>query len=318
MKTKIVLSVVSGEYDIYLAQALIAVYTARKHNPFTEIVLVVDNDTVKVINEKLPKIKEFLSDIIVADVPIGMSKMLRSRYLKTTLRKIIKGDYLFVDTDTVIVGDLSSIDHLDADIAAVLDRHTSVSLHVCRNQIIKQVSLCSLNEKDLRDMYFNSGVMYVKDTPIAHLLYEKWHESWSKSWRLNKGIDQPSLALANKLCGYPIVELNGIWNCQLADNFINYLYDAKILHYFASNHSSPYRLYDNYIFADVMKVGDIPYKLAMALDNPKSYFKEHHQLIYDDDIKFMRSKIHVIFKYHSSVFRMIEYISKVIITRKLW
>jgi len=34
-------------------------------------------------------------------VPEELNQVQRSRYLKTTLRSILTGDYLFVDTDTV-------------------------------------------------------------------------------------------------------------------------------------------------------------------------------------------------------------------------
>ena len=36
----------------------------------------------------------------------------RSRSLKTNLRHIVSGDYLFIDTDTIITGDLSFVDNI--------------------------------------------------------------------------------------------------------------------------------------------------------------------------------------------------------------
>lgn len=318
MKTKIVYTVVSGSQDVYLPQVMVASYTARKTNPTAQIVLVVDQETNVVINNCLPNIKKYVSEIIVVNVPDGMNKMHRSRYLKTTLRQHISGDFLFVDADTVITCDLSEIDDVDMEIAAVLDRHSPVSEHELVDGIKSAIIKLSLNLQDLKDKYFNSGVMLVKDSPIAYQLYERWYENWNKSLTTTKGIDQPPLALANKQCGYPIQELNGIWNCQLSDNFLNYFFNAKVLHYFASNKRSPYLLYDQDIFKEVLDYGDIPGWLIEQLEHPYSFFKPHHLLVYGDDLVFVRSHIHVIYKYHPFVYKIMEFFSKMLVTKKFF
>lgn len=318
MKTKIVYTVVNGSQDVYLPQVMVASYTARKTNPTAQIVLVVDQETNVVINNCLPNIKKYVSEIIVVNVPDGMNKMHRSRYLKTTLRQHISGDFLFVDADTVITCDLSEIDDVDMEIAAVLDRHSPVSEHEHIEGIRSDISKLSLDLQDLKDKYFNSGVMLVKDSPIAYQLYEKWYENWNKSLATTKGIDQPSLALANKQCGYLIQELNGIWNCQLSDNFLNYFFNAKVLHYFASYKRSPYLLYNQDIFKEVLDYGDIPGWLIEQLEHPYSFFKPHHLLVYGDDLVFVRSYIHVIYKYHPFVYKIMEFFSKMLVTKKIF
>lgn len=317
MKTKIVYSVVSGFDDVYLPQVMVAAYTARKSNPTANIVLVVDQNTDMVINKKLPNIMKYVSEVLVVHVPENLGKMHRSRFLKTTLRQNVKGDFLFVDADTVVTGDLSSIDEFDADIACVLDRHSVVSEHEHSIDIQSHIEPLSLNISDLKDKYFNSGVMYVKDTAKAHQLFEKWHEYWEDSLKTASGIDQPALAKANMQCSYPIIELDGIWNCQLSDNFINYFSDAKILHYFASNKRSPYLLYDYKIFKEVMEVGDIPQWLICVLEKPKKNFKQHHVLVYGGDIGFMKSNLCAFCRYHPLVYKVLEVFSKIIITKKI-
>ena len=102
MKTKLVYAVVSGEKDPYLSQAFVAVYSGRRYNPNAEILLVVDQDTNDVLEMSLPNIKKYLDKVIVVNTPSDMSKMHRSRFLKTTLRKNIDGDFLYIDTDTVV------------------------------------------------------------------------------------------------------------------------------------------------------------------------------------------------------------------------
>lgn len=315
MKTKIVYTVVSGKGDIYLPQAMVAAYSARKYNPNAEIILVVDTDTSLVIDQDLPGIKKYLNDVIVVDVPEGMSKMHKSRYLKTTLRNVVKGDFLYIDTDTVVTADLSAIDDCKADVACALDRHALVHEHTLANGIAKDIKPFGLTLNDLKDRYFNAGVTFVKDTEKANNLFNKWYECWEKYRHSTRGIDQPPMALANKECGYVIEELDGKWNCQLSDDFINYLADAKILHYFASNGKSPYRLFNDSVFKEVMENGDVPEWLKKVLDHPKSFFTPKHLLVYGDDVRFCRTYLHVMFVYHKRVFGIFERLAKLMATR---
>lgn len=319
MKTKIVFSVVSGENDIYLSQAMTAAFSCRYYNPESTILLVVDESTAMMIEQKLSNIKKYINEMIIVETPQNYSNKLRSRFLKTTLRQAVTGDFLFIDTDTIITGSLESIDSIESDIAAVLDRHIYVKEHRTKRKIEQDIASVDLTLFDLHDKYFNSGVMFVKDTPISHDLFEKWHLYWKLSLDLGSGIDQPALAKANKECGYPIGELSGIWNCQLCDNFINYLHDAKILHYFASNDNSPYRLYNKKIFTSIMEIGDVPVELKNIIESsPKSYFVPKHLLVYGEEIPFIGTNLFVMYKNHKNIFKLFEYVAKMIRYKKIF
>lgn len=316
MKTKIVYSVVSGKDDIYLPQALVAGYTARRYNPMATILLVMDQETKRTADEHLSSIKNYFTDIVVRDVPPTFTQVQKSRYLKTTLRECIEGDFIFIDTDTVITSDISEIDSQSDDIAAVLDRHINVENHIQRKEISLDIANVGLNIKDLCNKYFNSGVIFAKDTPIAHKLFKCWNNAWNEARKKGQTIDQPSLAKANMECGYPIAELSGEWNCQLSDNFLSYLSNAKILHYFASNKKSPYKLYDNNIFMQILKDGDVSEKLKCQLEKPKTFFTEEHSVIMNEDIMFNKTFVHLIYQHHYWVFKLFEYISKFITTKR--
>lgn len=319
MKTKIVYLVVGDENDIYISQTMVAAYTARKYNPDAEILLVVDKTTSDIIDNKISEIKSIVTEIVVVDCPCDLNKMQKSRYLKTTLRKNIKGDFLYIDSDTVVTCDLSDIDNIKADMASVIDRHSLIENHICRDYIQKDIELMGLKFSDLRNKYFNGGVLYVKDTPISHKLFDCWYTNWDLSRKMpnSRSTDQAPLAKANMECGYPITELPGEWNCQLSDNFLNYLFDAKILHYFASNKKSPYKLYNNELFKQIMREGRLSDELKVKLENPKKFFVEEHFVLMADDIKFLKTNVYVVFKWHKWLFNLFEYISKVCITHKL-
>lgn len=318
MKTKIVFSVVSGKKGIYLAQAMVAAYSCRRHNPDATILLVVDQDTATVIEEECSNIKKYVSEVVVVETPKTYSNMLRSRYLKTTLRQNIEGDFLFIDTDTVIADSLASADDIKGDVCAVIDIHTLVSEHFRQDYIMKTLSFVDLNLSDLRDRYFNSGVMYVKDSPMSHRLFNLWYKYWLESLTNGSGVDQPALAKANKECGYAITELDGAWNCQLAHNYINYLSKAKILHYFNANDTKSYKLQDVSVLKEVAECGDVPQWLAKDLENPKSLFAKHNVVAYGEDMQFLRTYVRFMYVYHRWLFRIFEYISRCLITKRLF
>lgn len=317
MNTKIVYTVVGGKNEMYLPQALIAGYSARLYNPNATIILVVDTATASVIDENMTSFYKYFDSIIKIEVPLELSQMQKSRYLKTTLRQNIIGDFLYIDTDTVVTCDLSAIDNCPHSIAAVLDRHSLVSEHEFKEKISMDISCVGLTLGELKDKYFNSGVMYVKDNELSHVFYNKWYGYWDAARRKGKNIDQPPLAKANKDCGYPIEEIDGTWNCQLSDNFVNYLAGSKILHYFASNNRSPYSLYDSDLYREIIENGDIPKNIKEKLDNPKRLFLSKHLLAYGYDVSFLRTNLHAIYVYHRNVFNLFELFAKLLVKKHL-
>ena len=315
MNTKLVYTLVGSVGDVYLGQAIISAYTARKTNPSAKIVMVVDETTGNAI-KTIPTINDYFDDVVEVKVPDTLNKVQASRYLKTTLRQQIQGDYLYIDTDTVIIGDLSGCDALTADVAAVLDRHAVVEQHPTLSGVKIDLRTVGLAVEDLRSKYFNGGVMYLKDSVLAHNFYNCWHRHWDEARKSGHNIDQPPLAKANKECGYIIQELSGEWNCQMVDNFINIMDNAKVLHYFASHRRSPYKLYDEVLLKKVAETGVIDDELKAALEHPKSLFREQHLLVHGDDIAFNHSYVHALYASpHRWVFNLFEGISRFLVTR---
>lgn len=274
MKTIAVYVLTSQSSDYYLEQLIISVYSLRLYNPEMKIFVVVDNETNESLVNDRSIIKEYVSEVIAVNTPAKYDNLQKSRYLKTTLRSIIDGDYLFIDTDTVITDNIRELDSLTCSVGAVLDKHVCIKDHSGRNSIIHYAKLFDW-EIPNEGNYFNSGIMYVKDDSLAHKVYESWHACWKKGLdEKNISIDQPSLAKANEINGYPIAELSGIYNCQIIENGLKYLLDAKIIHYFASNtgrYDCPYIFRNPKIYEKVRKTG-IDGEIELLLEKPKSAF----------------------------------------------
>lgn len=318
MKTKIAYILTSDNTDYYLEQTLVSIYSVRLHNSDAEIILVVDTETNNTLIEKRKIITKYISQKIIVETPYNYSKMQRSRFLKTTLRRHISGDYLFMDSDTIITDDLSEIDNVPFDIAAVPDKHVMIKNHP-RYKYIKEWAKVANWNLIIDRYYFNSGVFYVKDSPLTHLFYEKWFHIWSEL-STNKGIniDQPSLAKVDEMHNYIIKELDGIWNCQINENGLPFLSNAKVIHYFASamkgKRSNPYYFYNNKIYEKIKREGVIDQDLHTKILHAKSMFTTPCIIIGDTDVPFFFSNIYQIYMKAKFAFMFIEFISNTLIS----
>ena len=87
--------------------------------------------------------------------------------------------------------------------------------------------------------YFNSGVFFVKDTPVAFRLFETWHQLWQESVLNGCEYDQPALCEANRRLGGIVNAIPDTWNCQIHyKGSRRFLQNAYVLHYFAADGSS--------------------------------------------------------------------------------
>lgn len=274
MKTKAVYVVTSSDKDYFLEQLILSVHSLKLWNPSMSITLVTDNETAKTFTEKRKQIFEYITDLITEEIPSDFNKMQRSRYLKTSLRRIVKGDFLYIDTDTIITGDLSEVDSFQFDLGAVLDRHMIISNHTGKKNILKYAKMLDWAIPE-DNKYFNGGIMYAKDSKMSHNFYSKWHELWiSGIKQFDMSIDQPSLAKANAILGYPIIEMDGTYNCQIIENGLSFLHEAKIIHYFASNIGKwdcPYIFRDNSIY-EIIKTKGITAEIDQLVRRAKSAF----------------------------------------------
>lgn len=270
MKTQIVYVLVSDKSDTYYEQLLISVFSLRKYNEDAKVIIVCDKETNSSLVGKRAIIKEYASEIVEVSISTEFDKTQKSRFLKTNLRNIIEGDYLYIDTDTVICESLENIDELDCEIGAVKEynKHSILSKD--------NVWACSLAEKAglLQEIlgcpYFNSGIMYVKDTKSNHELYTNWHLCWKEYLKKGLSTDQTALCYANKLCGYKIKHIDNKWNCQVAKaEGKKNASVAKIIHYFHGMGDINYPMSLDSIYKTTKIFGDITPAVYFFVENSK-------------------------------------------------
>lgn len=141
------------------------------------------------------------------------------------------GDFLFIDGDTLIAGKLDGIDEMKDDIMMVPDTHVKFKDYPFYDYMVWRLNELFATDVSKDEDYFNSGAMYVKDAPLAHNLFEQWHERWKESRDKGIATDQQALMKANHDMGFVIKHLPGIYNCQIGLS-LQYFYDALVVHYF--------------------------------------------------------------------------------------
>lgn len=305
MKTKIVYVLVSSSKDIYLEQAYISMYSVKYYMPDAHITLLTDKQTEATFTNVREKELKYTDEIISIDIDNKYSAQQRSRILKTSVRKYIKGDFLFIDTDTIIVKPLYDIDLIEADIAACWDTHAPFLLNPYRRMCLEHGKKLKW-PIDKEEIYFNSGVIYVKDSKIAHEFYDLWNKNWFDGCKKKVFMDQPSFAKTNYMLNHPIKTLDDIWNCELKHG-IRFLKDAFIVHYLCTNVSKNndhqvFLLNEKQIFLDIIQNdAEIPSIINEVIKDPfKGIYRITH-IFAGNDLYFFHSELFsFIYKYHDT------------------
>lgn len=292
MKTKLLYVLTCSEKDIYAQQAYISMFSARRHNKDIKITLLTDTLSHSYLNENLKFVLDATDEIVVIDLDKNLSGQYRSRLLKTGARKYIDGDFLFIDCDTIVVGELTKADSLTSDIMAVRDSHTNMMRNPYRGMILEHVKKMGFHIQ-LEDIYYNSGVIYVKDTPRAHKFYDKWSKNYLIGREKGVIMDQPSFAQTNIELDMEVKPLPDVWNCQMRHG-LRYLKDALIVHYLCTNKTvgneqQLFILNDEKYLRSIGDKGELSNEIISALDNPFSGIAECVDCFAGSDIDFMRT-----------------------------
>lgn len=324
MKTKIVYVITSNEKDIYLEQTYLSVYSLRMHEKDAHVVLLTDNKTNETLTENRAKILELITEKVVVNFDERYGNMQRSRFLKTSMRNLIEGDFLYIDGDTLINDSLAEIDNCPFDIGAVEDAHRPLDKHYGKEKLTRQAAELGFDFEE-EQYYFNGGVFYVKDNVRTREFFQRWHENWMFSVEKGINLDMPALIRTNIESEHLIRKIGGEWNCQLMYGF-NYYTNAKIIHYFASRYTRNnggyiYDFMNPGILASIKRTGDVDDVLREKLQHPLSCFSDNLELIGGADVdilnthvykivRMMYNKTPKVFAFFQSVLFIINRISK--------
>lgn len=239
MKTKLVYVLTCAPEATYIEQALISIWSARYHNPDAHIVLLVDDKTNELLAGKRAEVLESLTEKVVIPFEDERTTMMyRSRWIKTQVRQLVKGDLFFIDCDTIINHSLEELDTIKCEVGAVCESNLPID-QFCMplyQPMCANAHTIGWNPEG-EQFYFSSGVIYAKDTPATHHLFKLWHQYWQEGLEKGINIDQPSLAKANIECEHIIQRIEDKWNCIMF-TYPRWTREANILHFAAYRNMS--------------------------------------------------------------------------------
>ena len=283
MQLKVAYVISCGAEKYYLEQAMVSMHSLRMHNKDCHITLITDDITGNRIADQKSRILQYVDEHIIVNTPASCSFKERASFIKTSLRRLVAGNFIYIDSDTIVTDSLEDIKNIEADIAAVYNNHKI--LKRLPEQQPNTLKLLDIDATPEKPEYFNSGVIYVKDSPVSNHFFDAWHNAYIKSFgEFGIDIDQPSFAKANQECGYIVKELNGIWNCQIYDSRgMEFLENSKIIHYYSSLDS----IFDNLIlfrdkyFYRYIREAGIGEDIEESIKNARQIWKTLRQYNYN-------------------------------------
>lgn len=236
-KSKVVFAVVSQGSGLYAAMTRIAVASLRLSNSGLRLVVACDHETdVSIRRVGNPLINE-VDEWVVVDTPPGNANF-RSRFIKTNLRALIKGTFLFLDSDVFVRGDLSDIFTLSADVAGARNRSQAAFNEQVRG--LDATILTAMGWNTGNEVYINTGVLYYNDTAGAHQFAAEWCRRWIRSFaRIGNHRDQPAMNSALHDTQPSLTVLSDRFNAQFKST-ATVAAGAVIWHYYASLNNPPH------------------------------------------------------------------------------
>jgi hypothetical protein len=244
--------VTSEGRDIYSLMTRVSVASLRISNRHNKVIVVCDPNSATAMQRQRDPLLGEVDEWVTFKTTEGDAGF-RNRFLKTNLRNLIDGPYLFLDSDTLIRGDLSDLLSSGADIACAAN-HSKLGLE----QQIWEEDKATLNAMEWQtrdDVYVNGGVMFCNDTPSARRLAADWHRRWFLCYQRTESYrDQPALNAAIFATNANLEILPLRFNAQIK-TAPETAADAVVWHFYASRDPRPITAFE-LLVQRVLKGGD--------------------------------------------------------------
>ena len=134
------------------------------------------------------------ADEVISVITPNKPANFRNRFIKTSLRQYLSGSFLYLDADTLVRDDISSIFSNQASLAGVPNHNgAGTSSEIPGSEMLTFTQL----NWSLPSHYVNGGVIFFSDTPETYTFCNLWHQKWLEcTAKIGKHFDQPSLNYA--------------------------------------------------------------------------------------------------------------------------
>lgn len=282
---------VGSPKGFYCEQTLVSMASLKHVVPDSVITLLVDKFTDRDYKTEIARIQNYVSEYIVVPNEDNISPIARSRYIKTSMRKYVDGDFLYVDADTVWNSPPEESDFTH-DVMGVLDGHCLLNEHPAKKWIENDFRKVKYNPKV--EKYINGGILFSKDSDASRKFFEHWHEKWMETSASGYFIDMPSLNYAIKQIGDSFALLPDSYNVQISLSW-EHFFRAKVIHFFTGwqkkYFESPYLFQKESFWNDVREKG-LCESVVSAIENPLSSFKKMRGVYGPSEFEFRQTALY--------------------------
>jgi hypothetical protein len=159
--------------------------------PELEKVCVMDRRTYKFASACGFRFSDWIETLTVVEASEA-TPLLNSRFLKTSLRTLVQGDFLFLDIDAILAN-RELIGHLDCPCVGAAQNLDHLRVVPGFPEEIGRTVYQPMGWEHPFLPYANTGVLFCRDNPASHRFFGTWHRLWKEQTRrLGICLDQPS------------------------------------------------------------------------------------------------------------------------------
>ena len=171
----------------------VSALSIRAIHPTARIAILMDPPTHRALAAAGAALLD-IAEPVVVPTPY-QDPVFASRSIKVGMRETLTGDLLFLDADTVLVRPFPD-DLTRCRVAALADDHWDRRGRPVLRLGTKIQEIYRGTGWAVPDRYYNSGVMWLPDSPVAHRLCERWRARWAEVRALGRHNDQPAFNAA--------------------------------------------------------------------------------------------------------------------------
>jgi len=190
--------------DLFADMTYASAAFLRYAYPEAEIICLCDASSHRALEAARHSLFEVVDRALSVETPDG-PPVYRNRFVKTQMRQILQGDFVYFDSDTLVVDRIDEMLACAAPMAAIAN-HSGTG-HPSEIPGEERAIFEMMGWPLPRRSYINGGVLFLRDCEPTQRFSCLWHEKWLAWSRRGKHTDQPSLnsALADSGIEYHLL-----------------------------------------------------------------------------------------------------------------
>ena len=229
---KICYCLASSGKDWYPEMTYISASCVRRLDRDARITILMDANTYNTPRREPFDVRCLADHLVRVEIELDGPEQ-RSRFLKTSMRQLVDGPFLFLDSDTLPIRPFREIFDNTASMSAALDRNNDnpePHFPESAGRLFLEAGWTSPLPN-----YYNSGVIHFSDQEEARALGVEWHRRWRILYeRFREHRDQPALNSAiHALNIHPRVF--PIQYNAMVGVATRFAHKAKIFHFYTSS-----------------------------------------------------------------------------------